>query len=77
MATKKSGANVFNAVRNVSSQSFKSVVPYANENNIGKISNILFNDNYTPQYNEFGGNLVNRIFKTIISTKSFNNPLEI
>lgn len=77
MATKKSGVNVFNAVRNVSSESFKSVVPYANENNIGEISNILFNDNYTPQYNEFVGNLVNRIFKTIISTKSFNNPLAI
>ena len=77
MATKKSGVNVFNAVRNVSSQSFKSVVPYANENNIGEISNILFNDNYTPQYNEFVGNLVNRIVKTIISTKSFNHPLAI
>lgn len=77
MATKKSGVNVFNAVRNASSQAFKNVVPYANENNIGEISNILFNDNYTPQYNEFVGNLVNRIFKTIISTKSFNNPLAI
>ena len=76
MAT-KGGSKIFNAVRNVSSQSFKSVVPYANENNIGEISNILFNDNYTPQYNEFVGNLVNRIFKTIISTKSFNNPLAI
>ena len=69
------GVNLMNAIYNVSSADYKSVVPRATETNIGEISNILFNDNYLPQFNEFVGNLVNRIFKTMVSNKSFNNPL--
>lgn len=79
MATSKAqrAVNTFNTVRNTSSDAFKSVVPLATISNISEISTVLFNDDYTAQYNEFVGNLVNRIFKTVISTRSFNNPLAI
>lgn len=78
MATKtKAGANVFNAVRSASTQSFQEIVPRATNDNIQELSNILFNDQYTPQLNEFVNNLINRIALTIIRNKSFNNPLSI
>lgn len=78
MATKtKAGANVFNAVRSASTKSFQEIVPRATNDNIQDLSNILFNDQYTPQLNEFVNNLINRIALTIIRNKSFNNPLSV
>lgn len=76
MATNK-GVNVFNAVRSSSSKSFKEVVPMADANNISTLSNILFNDAYQPQLNEFVNNLINRIALTIVRNKTYNNPLAI
>ena len=78
MATKtKAGANVFNAVRSSSTKTFQEIVPRATNDNIQDLSNILFNDQYTPQLNEFVNNLINRIALTIIRNKSFNNPLSV
>ena len=78
MANKtKAGANVFNAVRSSSTKSFQEIVPRATNDNIQDLSNILFNDQYTPQLNEFVNNLINRIALTIIRNKSFNNPLSV
>ena len=78
MANKtKAGANVFNAVRSASTKSFQEIVPRATNDNIQDLSNILFNDQYTPQLNEFVNNLINRIALTIIRNKSFNNPLSV
>ena len=71
------GVNVFNAVRSNSSDLFKNVVPKATAENISTLSNILFNDAYTPQLNEFVTNLINRIALTIVRNKSYNNPLAI
>ena len=76
MATNK-GVNVFNAVRSASSKSFKEVVPMADASNISTLSNILFNDAYQPQLNEFVNNLINRIALTIVRNKTYNNPLAI
>ena len=71
------GAKVFNVVRENSSKVFMDTVPSATEDNIQTLSNILFNDAYQPQLNEFVTNLINRIGMTIIRNKTFNNPLAI
>ena len=73
IATK--GLNTFNTVRSLSSKSFQELVPQATETNIASIANILLNDAYQPQLNEFITNLINRIGLTIVRNKSFNNPL--
>lgn len=69
------GVNIFNTVRSLSSDTFKSSVPSANVGNIQAISNVLLNDAYQPQLNEFITNLINRIGLTIVRNKSFSNPL--
>lgn len=72
------GYNTFNYVRQNSSARFQELVPEATEDNISRLGNILFNDQYEPQLNEFVHNLINRIGLTIIRNKStYNNPLEI
>lgn len=67
----------FNTVRALSSDNFKSIVPNANASNIQTIANILLNDAYQPELNEFITNLINRIGLTIVRNKSFNNPLSM
>lgn len=69
------GAKAFNVIREDSSTVFMNTVPSATADNINLISNILFNDSYQPQLNEFVSNLINRIALTIIRNKSFTNPL--
>jgi hypothetical protein len=69
------GAKAFNVIREDSSTVFMNTVPSATADNINLISNILFNESYQPQLNEFVSNLINRIALTIIRNKSFNNPL--
>lgn len=69
------GAKAFNVIREDSSTVFMNTVPSATEDNINTISNILFNESYQPQLNEFVSNLINRIALTIIRNKSFTNPL--
>lgn len=71
------GAKLFNFVRQNSTGNFQEVVPEANDENIATISNILFNDAYSPLLNEFISNLINRIGLTIIRNKSYDNPLAI
>lgn len=65
----------FNTVRALSSKNFQEVVPKATATNIQALSNILLNDAYQPELNEFITNLINRIGLTIVRNKSFNNPL--
>ena len=69
------GVDVFNVVRQVSSDRFQEIVPSAAESNILELKNILFNEAYKPQLNEFVTNLINRIGLTIVRNKSYNNPL--
>ena len=71
------GAKAFNVIREDSSTVFMNTVPSATESNINLISNILFDQGYQPQLNEFVNNLINRIALTIIRNKSFNNPLSV
>lgn len=71
------GSKLFNFIRDNASHNFREVVPEATDDNIASISNILFNDTYSPLLNEFVNNLINRIGLTIVRNKSFNNPLAI
>ena len=71
------GAKIFNVVRESSSNAFKETVPLATKDNIGTLSNILFDDAYQPMLNEFVTNLINRIGLTIVRNKTFSNPLSI
>lgn len=71
------GVKLFNFIRQNSSEAFVNVVPSATEDNIQGIKNILFNDAYQPQLNEFVNNLINRIALTIVRNKSYNNPLAL
>lgn len=73
--TLNAGAKIYNAV--VANDPVLANLPRATNNNIGDISNILFNDSYQPQLNQFVNNLINRIALTIIRNKSYNNPLAI
>lgn len=70
-----SGVSVFNYVREGSSDAFKGIVPTATSENIATLANILFDQSYTPQLNEFVSNLINRIGFTMVHNKVFNNPL--
>lgn len=69
------GVNLFNYIRQGSSDRFQEVVPSATPDNIATLSTILFNDGYQPMLNEFVNNLINRIVLTIVKNKTFSNPL--
>ena len=71
------GVGVFNYIRQHSSNTFKDVVPTATSENILTLSNILFDQSYEPQLNEFINNLINRIGLTIVRNKTYENPLRI
>ena len=71
------GVNVFNYVRENSSSEFQNLVPTATSENIATLSNILFDQSYTPQLNEFVSNLINRIGFTMVHNKVFSNPLAL
>lgn len=66
--------DILNAIRNDASQDFADAIPVATGDNIREVGRLIMSDqNYT---NEFIMSLVNRIGKTIITSKSFNNPLK-
>lgn len=71
------GAKIYNVVRANMDQVYMNTLPSATKENIQSISNLLFNDAYTPMLNNFITNLINRIALTIVRNKSFNNPLNI
>lgn len=64
-----------NYIRQNASRQYQDVVPKATELNIKEIGNILLNDSYQPQLNEFVNTLINRIALTKIKNQSFSNPL--
>ena len=70
-----SGVSIFNYIRENSSAAFQDVVPTATSENILTLANILFDQSYTPQLNEFVSNLINRVGFTMVHNKVFSNPL--
>lgn len=72
--TSKGNIDILNAIRNDASQDFADAIPVASGENIREVGRLIMNDqNYT---NEFLMALVNRIGRTIIASKSWNNPLK-
>lgn len=66
--------DILNAIRNDASQQFADAIPVANGDNVREVGRLIMSDqNYT---NEFIMSLINRIGRTIITSKSFNNPLK-
>lgn len=79
MPTKPSGRSldassidVLNAIRNSSSENYRSAVPFADNENIRDIGNILTGN--PTLANSFLTNLVNRIGRVIISSRMYDNP---
>ena len=65
--------DVLNAIRNDASQQFADAIPVATGDNVREVGRLIMNDeNYT---NEFLMSLINRIGRTIITAKSWKNPL--
>lgn len=71
----RAGVKTFNLVRQDASTVFMDTIPSATEDNIATLGNLLFDDNYAPQLNEFVSTLINRIGLTVVRNKMFNNPL--
>ena len=71
----RAGVKTFNLIRQDASTVFMETVPSATNDNIGSLSNILFDDSYQPMLNEFVNGLINRIGLTVVQNKMFNNPL--
>lgn len=69
-----SGAQILNAIRNDSSDYYKSLVPRADGTiqNLRQIGDIV--TAYHPLRNEFLHNMVNMIARVIITNKSYSNP---
>ena len=72
--TAKGNVDILNAIRNDASQAFADAIPVANGDNIQEVGRLILEDqDYT---NEFVMALVNRIGRTIIKSKTWNNPLK-
>lgn len=71
------GAKVYNVVRENMNEVYIPTMPVGTEDNISEVSNVLFNNAYTPMLNNFVNVLINRISLTIIQNKSFSNPLAV
>ena len=65
--------NILNSIRMNASEEYQSRIPEATQQNIVEIGNAF--QTYTLLYNEFCEALVNKIGKTIIETKLFENKL--
>lgn len=65
--------SVLNNIRANASEEYQNRIPEATQQNIATIGNAL--QSYTVLYNEFCAALVNKIGKTILETKLFENKL--
>ena len=64
---------VLNSIRSNASEEYKNRIPVATQENIAQVGNAL--QQYTLLYNEFCSALVNKIGKTILESKLFENRL--
>lgn len=72
-STIPAGAKILNAIRSEASQQYKDRIPVATQNNINEIGNPILN--YENLQKEFVQGLITRISMTIITSRSYNNPL--
>ena len=73
----RAGVKTFNLIRQDASTVFMDTIPSATEDNIATLGNLLFDDNYAPQLNEFVSSLINRIGLTVVKDRMFDNPLGV
>ena len=73
----RAGVKTFNLIRQDASTVFMDTIPSATEDNISTLGNLLFDDNYAPQLNEFVSSLINRIGLTVVKDRMFDNPLGV
>lgn len=64
---------ILNAIRNEASNEYQARIPEATQETIASIGNAL--QSYTPLYNEFCDALINKIGRTILESKLFENRL--
>lgn len=65
-----------NAIREISSEIYHRYIPMVDENtSIEEFAKPIFDQNVPEIYNEFVGNLINRIVYTQMETKELTNPL--
>ena len=67
------GIQVLNAIRNAASTTYQERIPVATQNNITAIGNAMMQ--YEATQNEFLNQLVNRIARVMITSKSYQNQL--
>lgn len=65
--------SILNNIRMNASEEYQNRIPEATQQNISSVGNAL--QTYTMLYNEFCSALVNKIGKTILEKKLFQNPL--
>lgn len=67
------GIQVLNAIRNAASTTYQERIPVATQNNITAVGNAMMQ--YEATQNEFLNQLVNRIARVMITSKSYQNQL--
>lgn len=72
---KYDGINILNAIRNSASDTYQSRIPVATRENIREVGNAMMQ--YQATQNEFLNALVNRIARVIITSKAYQNPLQM
>ena len=66
--------DILNVIQATASQQYQDRVPVATQDNIAEVGNPILE--FEGIANEFISALVNRIGFTVISSKSYNNPLK-
>lgn len=66
--------DLLNAIRNESSDAYKERIPTATQDNISQVGSAILN--YNTARNEFVNALLDRVAKTVIKNKLFENPLK-
>lgn len=71
----RNGVDILNAIRNNASETYRTRIPVATQDNIRDIGNAMMQ--YQATQNEFLNALVNRIARVLITSKSYENPLRM
>lgn len=67
--------DLLNAIRQENSETYRNLVPEATETNMEAIRYAMLGDDNVQVANEFVSTLLNKLIKTVVHSKKFNNPL--
>ena len=68
--------NVLNTIHANASATYQQRIPEANRNNLQDIQSAMVDDDNIMVANEFMGTLLNKLVKSVVHTKRFQNPLK-